>query len=296
MEIRHIRYFAAVAEELHFGRAARRLGISQPPLSMQIRALERELGVTLFDRHQRHVALTESGKVLLREARKVLSALDQAMLLTRRSADGMHGSLTVGFITPAEYSFLPGLLRSYRNEFPGVALQLRESMTDTQIEALKAGLLDVALLSGQFREADFECAELMAEPLVAAIPAGHALARGGGAVPAKRLATEDIIMFPRIVAPLLYDEIASFCREAGFDLRAAQEARQTQTIISLVSAGLGIGIVPASIRALKRKGVVYRDFRERTPLARISAVWSTSRSSRAITNFVAMAKAAARGA
>jgi len=293
MDLRRIRYFVATAEELHFGRAARRVGVSQPPLSMQVRALERELGVELFDRNRRNVALTTAGDVLLREARKILQALDQAALLTQRAARGFYGSLSVGFITPVEYSFLPAVVRSYRRRFPGVAMQLREAMTDTQIEDLKSGTLDVGLLNGRFDHPNFECRELMAEPLVAAIPQGHPLTERAAAISVKRLAEEDLIMFPREIAPALFDEIVGLCRAAGFGPRIAQEVRQTQTIISLVSAGLGIAILPASIRHLERKGVAYRAFRERTPVARINAVWSRDQSSRAIVNFVVMAQAAA---
>ncbi len=290
VDIRHLRYFIATAEELHFGRSAKRLGISQPPLSMQIRALEQELGVTLFDRDQRNVALTKAGEVLLHEARKVLLALDQAKHLAQRTARGLYGSLSVGFITPADYGFLPELVKSYREQYPDVALQLRNVSTDAQIEELKSGSLDVGLLSGRFDHAHFMCQELAAEPLVAAIPVGHLLAKQSSPLSVKRLADQELIMFPREIAPVLFDEIVGFCREAGFSLCIAQEARQTQAVISLVSAGLGIGIVPASIRQLTRKGVMYRSFREHTPRARIYAAWSKNQPSMAIVNFVVLAR------
>jgi len=294
MDTRRLRYFVVTAEELHFGRAAKRLGISQPPLSLQIRALEQELGLRLLERNQRNVALTSAGEVLLSEGRRILSALDQAAHLARRAAQGVQGKLSVGFITPTEYSFLPALVKAFRLQFPGVALQLRELMTDTQIEDLKAGVLDVGLLSGHFDHPDFDCREVMAEPLIAAIPVGHALAATASPLPVKQLANEDLVLFPRAIAPVLFDEIVIFCRKAGFSLRLAQEARQTQTIVSLVSAGLGIGIVPASIRHLRRKGVMYRRFRERTPQARVSVVWPLTRPSKAIVNFVELIQVVGR--
>jgi DNA-binding transcriptional LysR family regulator len=293
MDLRRLRYFVATSEELHFGRAAKRLGMSQPPLSMQIRALERELGVTLFDRDRRNVALTVAGEVLLCETRRILAALDHAKLVTQRAAQGLHGALSVGFITPAEYSFLPRLVRTFRQQYPGVTLQLREAMTDTQIEELKRGALDVGLLSGTVDGPGFSCQVIWSEPLVAAIPRKHALAVRAAPFSVKRLAGEELVMFPREIAPVLFDEILGFCRSGGFSPRITQEARQTQTIISLVSAGLGIAITPASIRHLERKGVVYRTFRERTPIVRVSAVWSNDRPSQAVINFVAIAQSTA---
>jgi DNA-binding transcriptional LysR family regulator len=293
MDLRRLRYFVATSEELHFGRAAKRLGMSQPPLSMQIRALERELGVTLFDRDRRNVALTAAGDVLLRETRRILAALDHAKLVTQRAAQGLHGALSVGFITPAEYSFLPRLVRTFRQQYPGVTLQLREAMTDTQIEDLKRGELDVGLLYGTVDGPGFSCQVIWSEPLVAAIPRKHALAVRASPFSVRRLAGEELVMFPREIAPVLFDEILGFCRAGGFSPKITQEARQTQTIISLVSAGLGIAITPASIRRLERKGVVYRPFREGTPIVRVSAVWSNDRPSQAVINFVAMAQSTA---
>jgi|SRR5215472_291925 len=295
MDTRRIRYFVVTAEELHFGRAARRLGISQPPLSQQIRALEDELGVTLLERNQRNVSLTAAGAVLLSEGRKILSSLDQARSLTMRAAQGLHGSLSVGFITPTEYSFLPALVRSYQQKFPGIALQLHELMTDTQIENLKSGTIDIGLVGGPFDHPDFECQEIMREPLIAAIPADHMLAKGSSPISIKRLESEALIMFPREIAPILFDQVIVFCRNAGFSPRLSHEIRQSQAIVSLVSAGLGIGIVPASIRHLLRKGVVYRRFMERTPSAAISIAWQSHQPSQAIINFVRLARSSATG-
>jgi DNA-binding transcriptional LysR family regulator len=144
MDLRKLRYFVATAEELHFGRAARRLGLSQPPLSMQLRALEEDLGVRLFDRDNRNVALTRVGALLLAEARRILAQVDQARSLVQRAGRGEYGSLSVGFITPVEYSFLPPLLREFRRQHPHVALQLHELMTDQQLAELERGTLESA--------------------------------------------------------------------------------------------------------------------------------------------------------
>jgi DNA-binding transcriptional LysR family regulator len=290
LDTRRLRYFVATAEELHFGKAAQRLGISQPPLSVQIRTLEQELGVELLERNQRNVALTKAGEVLFHEARKILLAVDQAALLTQRTARGLQGSLSVGFNAPADYGFLPELVRAYRQQFPSIALQVRNASTDEQIEELRNRQLDVGLLSQRCDDSHLECQEVAAEPLIAAIPVGHPLSTQSTRLSIKRLADEELVMFPRQTAPVLFDEIVGFCREADFSPRIAQESRQTQAVISLVAAGLGIGIVPTSIRHMNRKGVVYRSFREQTPRARIYAAWSRNQPSAAIANFVALAR------
>jgi DNA-binding transcriptional LysR family regulator len=278
MDLRKLRYFVATAEELHFGRAARRLGLSQPPLSMQLRALEEDLGVRLFDRDNRNVALTRVGALLLVEARRILAQVDQARSLVRRAGRGEYGSLSVGFITPVEYSFLPPLLREFRRQHPHVALQLHELMTDQQLAELERGTLDVGFLTGPVMGNRLAHREVMTEPLIAAIPQGHRLAASASRLSIKRLASEDVIIFPRNIAPALFDETLAFCQSAGFSLRITQQVSQSQTIISLVSAGMGVAIVPASMRHLRRKGVMYRPFAERGPTMRSFAVWPADQS------------------
>jgi DNA-binding transcriptional LysR family regulator len=278
MDLRKLRYFVATAEELHFGRAARRLGLSQPPLSMQLRALEEDLGVRLFDRDNRNVALTRVGALLLVEARRILAQVDQARSLVQRAGRGEDGSLSVGFITPVEYSFLPPLLREFRRQHPHVALQLHELMTDQQLAELERGTLDVGFLTGPVMGNRLAHREVMTEPLIAAIPQGHRLAASAGRLSIKRLASEDVIIFPRNIAPALFDETLAFCQSAGFSLRIRQQVSQSQTIISLVSAGMGVAIVPASMRHLRRKGVMYRPFAERGPTMRSFAVWPADQS------------------
>jgi len=286
MDLRKLRYFVVTAEELHFGRAAQRLGLSQPPLSVQIQALERELGVLLLERDRRNVKLTTAGSTLLHQGRKVLAQLELAADLTRRAARGEHGTLSIGFITPVEYSFLPGVLRKYRRRYPGIALQLREMMSDAQIKELRDGTLDIGIVNAPIRAPNIRYQEISRDPVIIAIPSEHSLARTSGPVPIKRLAGEDTIMFPRNIAPDLFDEIIGWCRESGFSLRITQETQRTQTIISLVSAGLGIAIVPGSMRNLKRKGVRYRDFRGDRPYVRIGVAWSQGNTSPVAENFV----------
>lgn len=286
MDLRKLRYFVATAEELHFGRAARRLGLSQPPLSMQLRALEEDLGVRLFDRDNRNVALTRVGALLLDEARRILAQVDHARSLVQGAARGEHGTLSIGFITPVEYSFLPPLLREFRRRHPLVALQLRELMTDEQLAELERGTLDVGFLTGPVPGSRLAHREVMTEPLIAAIPRDHRLATSAGRLSIKRLASEEVIIFPRSIAPSLFDETLAFCQSAGFSLRIGQEVRQSQTIISLVSAGMGVAIVPASMRHLRRKGVIYRRFAERGPTMRAFAVWPADQSHPVLDQFL----------
>ena len=201
MDLRKLKYFVATAEELHFGRAARRLGLSQPPLSMQLRALERDLGARLFDRDNRNVALTRVGTVLLGEARKILAQVDEARSRVVRAARGEEGSLSIGFITPAEYSFLPPLLRDFRRQHPAIALQLRELMSDAQLHELAQGTLDIGFLSGPVTGTALAHRAVAAEPLIAAIPTGHRLARAARRISIRRLAGEDISCFRARLRP-----------------------------------------------------------------------------------------------
>jgi DNA-binding transcriptional LysR family regulator len=290
MDSRKLRYFVAVAEELHFGRAARRLGIAQPPLSIQIRALEDELGTALFIRDRRNVALTEAGGVLLAEARKIFLQFDQARTAVQRAGRGETGQLSIGFITPVEYNVLPGLLREFRHRYPAIALTLRETMSDRQLVELESGLLDVGLLTAPVDRPALEHHVIWRERLVVAIPAAHALARPASPVSIRSLADEPFVMFPRPIAPVLYDDILQFCRSAGFSLQITQEAAQSQTIISLVSAGLGLAILPESIRGLRRAGVAYRALREQSPAVETVVAHRKDLASLPGTNFVRLAR------
>jgi DNA-binding transcriptional LysR family regulator len=290
MDPRKLRYFLAVAEELHFGRAARRLNISQPPLSMQIRALEDELEALLFTRDRRNVALTEAGRVLLVEARNVLVQIDHARNAVQRAARGEVGSLAIGFITPVEYNVLPALLEEFRRSYPGISLSLREVMTDQQLAELESGTLDVGLLTAPVDRPTLWCHRVWRERMIVAIPAAHALARSTAPISVRRLASEQFVMFPRSIAPALFDDVIQFCRRGGFSLTITQEVAQSQTIISLVSAGLGLAIVPESMRGLRRAGVTYRSFREESPSMETVVAYKKDRISPLVENFVNLAR------
>jgi len=294
MELRHLRYFVTLAEELHFGRAAEKLHISQPPLSMQIRALEQELGVMLFNRTQRHVALTQAGHALLHEARQVLARVEQAVLVTRRAGRGEIGELAVGFISVADYNVLPVVLREFRRKFPLVNLTLREATSDAQIRDLVAGRLDVGFLLPPVAEPALESVSILREPLIAALPAKHPLAKKAGKLALEKLKDEPFILFPRPNAPGLYDDVVSCCKAAGFSPRLEQEAIQMQTIISLVSAELGVALIPASLTNLKRTGVVYKSLRQQSPLTEIHLAWRRGDDLPALRVFVDLALGQAR--
>ena len=273
MELRHLRYFVTLAEELHFGRAAEKLHISQPPLSMQIRALEKELAVTLLNRTQRHVSLTQAGAALLAEARHILARVEQAVLMTKRAGRGEIGELAIGFISVADYNVLPVVLREFRRRFPQVNLTLRESTTDAQIRDLAAGRIDVGFVLPPLNEPSLESVPILREPLIAALPEKHPLARKPGKLALEKLKDAPFILFPRPNAPSLYDNVVSCCKSAGFSPRVEQEAIQMQTIVSLVSAELGVALIPASLINLRRTSVTYKSLKGGSPLSEVHLVW-----------------------
>lgn len=261
MELRQLRYFAAVSEELSFSRAAIRLHISQPPLSTQIKSLEEEIGVQLFERSNRGVTLTAAGSVFYEEVRSILARLESARTKAQHADRGDVGTLGIGFVSLADYSILPPALKDFRARFPGVEVQLHELSTDAQILELRAARLDVGIGLGPVEEPDLSFEVVLREALVLAAPTGHTLIKRKGAVDLASLARESFIIPPRIIGPGLYDTIISLCREHGFAPRITQHARQMQTVISLVASGMGFALVPASMANLKLSGVEYRSLR-----------------------------------
>jgi DNA-binding transcriptional LysR family regulator len=286
VELRHLRYFVAIAEELHFGRAARRLHLSQPPLSMQIKALESNLGTQLLTRTRKRVELTAAGAMFLREARDILARVEQAAAVARRAGRGEIGELAIGFVTTADYNVLPRVLSEFRAQHPGVRLALREATTDAQLRELAEQRIDLGFVLAPIHDEGLVTRPLLSEPLVAALPAGHPLAQGRKRLSLARLASAPFILFPRHMAPGLYDDVVGFCRRAGFIPRVEQEAVQMQTIISLVSAGLGVALIPASMRNLGRSGVVYRSLLEPSPLTQVLVAWRKGDSAPALHRFL----------
>ncbi|MBX5854275.1 LysR family transcriptional regulator [Pseudomonas aeruginosa] len=276
MELRHLRYFIAVAEELHFGRAAERLGISQPPLSQQIQALEEEIGARLFERTNRRVELTDAGRLFLDESRQVLAQVDKAVLLARRAHLGELGELKIGFTSSAPFtSTIPSSIHAFRKAYPEVHLDLQEMSSRQVLKALLEESLQVGVIRPLALPDAVHWVELFREPLVAVLRADHPLAAGsedGLAIAA--LAEEPFVFFPRSYGTGLYDQVIALTRQAGFSPRIAQEASEAMTIIGLVSAGLGVSILPASFRRTRVDGVVYRTLSD--PEA-TTAVWLVRR-------------------
>jgi DNA-binding transcriptional LysR family regulator len=270
MDLRQLRYFVAVAEELHFGRAAERVGIAQPPLTQQIQKLEKELGCALLLR-ARKTTLTEAGTVLLEEARRILRQAEHAADATRRAGRGESGALRVGAPPSVMLSALPAVIRKYRRTYPAVTFALREMSTSAIEDALGAGEIDLGFLRETVPEAPMLSEAVFDEAVVAVLPAAHALAKTGE-LKLAALHDEQFVFFPRRLGEAFYDRMISFCGAAGFTPDVVQEATQWQSIVCLVEAGMGISIAPACVQRFRWAGVVYQPLRGlRT---RVSVCWS----------------------
>jgi DNA-binding transcriptional LysR family regulator len=257
IDLRQLRYFAAVAEHLHFARAAASLGMAQPPLTQQIQKLERLVGCALFTRRPRRTALTDAGRVLLKDATRLLRECDEAVERTRSAGRGETGRLTVGTPPSVMLTALPGIIRQYREKYPDVQFTLREMSTSAVAAALQGGQLDVGLLREATRAGDLEAQVVLREPIVAVLPATHPLA-ARSRLSLRQMAAEPFVLFPRRLGVEFYDRLLSFCIEAGFTPRVVQEATQWQSIVTFVETGLGVSLAPACVERFKSPGVVYR--------------------------------------
>ncbi len=259
---RLLRSFAAVAEERHFGRAAERLGITQPPLTIRIQRLEAILGVALFDRTNRRVELTEAGRVLEASLGGVFQTLEGAVDATLRAAEGATGRLAVAFASSVMFRTLPGWIRAFREAYPEVVLELRELPTGLQLPAIQAGELDVGFVREAPETPGVRLETVMREPLLLAVERGEVERAGEGCEetnPADLAAYAEapFVLFPESIAPGLHAQVMALCRAAGFEPRVVQESRELYTTVSLVEAGVGVTIVPASIRKMGWAGVRY---------------------------------------
>lgn len=257
LELRHLRYFRVVAEELHFGRAAARLAVAQPTLSVQIKQLEARVGARLFERHTRQVALTDAGRTLDEAARRILRDVDIALEATREVHAGHAGVLRVGFGPTLMLSTLAHVVRTYRQRHPGVRIDLREMPTSEQLTALLRGDLDVGFVRGADADPRLHVELFAREPLLIALHADHPGA-GAARVPLASLAHDPWVLFPRAIAPRLHEQVIRLCRQAGFTPNVVQESREVYTTVGLVGAGVGVTIVPETVRRMSRAGVVYK--------------------------------------
>lgn len=288
MELRHIRYFLAVAEELNFTRAARRIGIGQPPLSNQIRDLEEEIGAPLFRRLPHGAELTEAGQVFLPEARAILAKAGQAKALALRAARGELGRLRVGFTGSAAFSpIVPSSVRSFRRAYPEIDLTLAEAPTTRLLERLDAEELDAVFIRpGRADPPGFRSHALGEESMVIALPSGHPLAEVD-TLPLSALSDEPFVLFPRAAGPSLFDEIIAACRRAGFEPILGQIAPQITSIANLIAVELGVSVVPLAVAQIRVPGVSYIPIAGDGPMARLTLATRRDERSAVVQNFLA---------
>lgn len=291
IELRHLRYFRAVAQELHFGRAAELLGMTQPPLSQQIRQLEERLGVLLFERTSRSVSLTAAGSTLLERSGAVFEALGDAVEGARRADAGEIGTVTISFATSVMLNALPSIVREFRDHAPDVRLELRELSTAEQVDGLRLGRIDVGFVREVDREPELELETVLREPLLIGVARSHPSADLEGPHALANFSGEPFVLFPREVAPGLHARILALCGEAGFRPRVVQESLEIATTVSLVAAGVGVTIVPASIRKLRWGSVRFLDVEEADAHTRIDMAYRARGRSPVVDAFLATVRA-----
>jgi DNA-binding transcriptional LysR family regulator len=291
MELRHLRYFVAVAEELSFTRAAKRLGIKQPPLSLQIRQLEKNIGAPLFRRLTRSVELTDAGKLLLEEATIILKQVQQASIGVRRRARGETGKINIGSSGGTYFHpLIPAIIRDYRLQYPDVRIAPEASHTTLLIARLRAGQIDIAFIRPPIADDDgLAIDEIVDEDAVIIVPSGHALAEARSA-PLSAFADDVFVLFPRSLNPTNYDSVIASCHAAGFSPKLGQEAPQIVSAIPMVAAGLGVSIVPRSISRFCTDGVARLAIKGNAPRAKIAVASRRDERSSAVRNFVTVAR------
>ncbi|MCW2779772.1 MAG: transcriptional regulator, LysR family [Marmoricola sp.] len=289
MDTFRLECFVALAEELHFHRAAERCHITQPAMSQQIRRLEEELGVQVATRTKRSVSLTRAGEVFLGEARKTLRQMEQSISLARRTDSGEIGQLRVGVTAPALYVLFPEIARRFAHQLPGMGLVVKELTTAQQEGALRDGDIEVGVMHPPLDDRSLFC-QVVAEPAFhLALPTGHRLAHRESIALAE-LANDGFVLFPREIGPQLYDTIIGLCQSAGFSPKIAQEAHPAQSIIAFVSAGVGIGLIASPVQRLDRPGVVYVPIDGPRPYLSLGVAWHQETRSPAVGTFIQTAR------
>ena len=287
VDIRQIRYFAAVAESLHFGRAAQRLNVTQPPLSRQVRALEKELGVQLLDRHSRKAKLTQAGAQFLQDSKAVLVALERACRNARLADEGALGDLTVGFMMHAAYGSVPRLTRRFLDKHPKVQLHLREAMPAAIVEGVLGGEFDAGICFGPGTLRGLASAAIYREPLCLAVPTGHRLCLQKIVSP-RMLVDEPLICAPASTAPGLRTAIADYFARVNREPNIRLETQLQQTIVSLVAAGVGIALVPRSLEKLGMSDVQFRTIAAAPPVEQV-LFWRKDNLNPVLPHFLAIA-------
>lgn len=290
MELRRLKYFAAVAEELNFTRAAERLNIAQPPLSQQIHQLETELGVQLFKRTKRQVELTATGKIFLKNVYKIFDDIEKAYDIAQRTHRGEIGIITVGFTGTATFDILPNLIRAYRRSFPLVDLTVHQLNTTDQVHSLLKGEVNVGILCAPIENPELNSMVVQQEPFIIAIPENHRLVSKSDPIEVQELSTDLFIMTPRKAGQIYYDTIINICHNAGFSPNVAQETYELHTSISLVAAGIGVALVPYSFQNFQLKGVVYRQLKNSVSTLKTALAWRKDETSPLVHRFIGLAK------
>jgi DNA-binding transcriptional LysR family regulator len=291
MELRHLKYFLAVAEELNFTRAAKRLNIAQPPLTQQIKALEAEIGVMLFDRSAYRIELTEGGRVFMGEAARILRDVPAAVLAARHAATGKMGQVRVGFTESATFNpLVTAAFREFRSAYPDVVISLVEHQSRELAKALRDDRIDVAYVRPPLSNAEgLVLHRLEDEDMVIAIPISHHMTKRK-TIELRELANETFILYPRSVRPGLADVVIAACEEAGFTPQVAQYAPQMSSTINLVAASLGVSIVPRSMEGMQARAVAYREIRGRPLQALLALAHRSKEKSIAARNFIEVAR------
>jgi DNA-binding transcriptional LysR family regulator len=291
MDLRHLRYFVAVAEERHFTRAAERLGIKQPPLSLTIRQLEQEIGTALLHRLTRGVELTEAGAVLFESALRILDQVEHAKANAQNRARGETGHIHVGFAGATYFQpRVPEIIQAYRGLYPNVQLSPVQSNTPHLVEALRAGSVDVAFVRPPLSDGEGIAVQILVEePMRIVLPSNHPRAEHP-TLPVAALMDETLILFPRAIGPGLYDSIIASCQRAGFSPNLGQEAPQISSIVCLVGAGFGVSLVPQSIEQIHANGIVYVAIEGEAPMAPIGLAYRRDNRSATVRSFVALAR------
>lgn len=294
MEFRHLRYFLVLSEELHFGRAARRLAISQPPLSLNIRQLEESIGARLFHRNSKEVRLTAAGRAFVPAARALLEQAAEAGRHAREVERGFEGRLRIGLVSSMLYRGLPRLLRDFQHAHPQLRMVVRELGSGDQVLELVHGQLDAGFVHTMRTPPELSRALFASEPFVCCLPAGHALARSRR-IALRKLQEEPFVMFSRAVSPDYYERVLAICSDAGFYPEVRHEARHWLSVVSMVAQGLGVAIVPAALKGSGMPGAVFVPIEPSEARSEVFCVWRSADDSAGLQAFLEAMRAAAPG-